>query len=180
MEKQKRVIRVTEEQLREAYPGIDQYLGGSSDVKPFDGNCDISVTGKVSADKDGQPLTTDDIAAMRTNQNSPYGSRHGGGVRPYLHEADNNSDGVDDFYNHEEMDTLSNGDEDDNLTRIPEGVTRKLDILVDAINTLNGKQKAIVLNKLVESIDMAQVPSQWRKELSLKILAGKNGAEQIH
>lgn len=176
----KRTIKVTREQLREAYPDAYEYLDSDSDVKPYDGTTDISVTGKLSDEEDGMPVTTDDIANMVTNQNSPYGYRPSGYARPYISEDDNNGDGVDDFYNHSELDTISNGDKNDDITRVPESVIRKIDILIEAMSPLNGKQKAMLLNKLVENIDMTQVPSQWRKELALKITSGKNGAQQIN
>lgn len=176
----KRTIRITERQLKEAYPDAYEYLDSDSDVKPFDGNTNISVAGKVSDEEDGMPITTDDVATMVTNQNNPYSYRSSGYARPYIGEADANADGVDDFYNHDEMDTLSNGEKKDDITRVPDSIIRKLDILIGAMAPLNGKQKTMILNKMVENVDMQQVPYQWRKELALKITAGKNGAQQIN
>lgn len=176
----KRIIRITEQQLKEAYPDAYEYLDNNSDVKPFDGNTNISVAGKVSDEEDGMTITTDDVATMVTNQNNPYGYRTSGYARPYIGEADANADGVDDFYNHDELDTLSNGEKKDDITRVPDSIIRKLDILIDAMAPLNGKQKMMILNKMVENVDMQQAPYQWRKELALKITSGKNGAQQIN
>lgn len=176
----KRTIRITEQQLKEAYPDAYEYLDSNSDVKPFDGNTNISVAGKVSNEEDGMPITTDDVATMVTSQNNPYGYRTSGYARPYIGEADAKADGVDDFYNHDELDTLSNGEKKDDITRVPDSIIRKLDILIDAMAPLNGKQKMMILNKMVENVDMQQVPYQWRKELALKITSGKNGAQQIN
>jgi hypothetical protein len=88
---------------------------------------------------------------------------------------DNNNDNVDDFYNHSELDIMSNGDDKDNLTKIPNGVDKKTQILVDAISSSNlkPKQQAMVLNKLLEVLNISSIPYSWKKELMLK-LKGNN------
>ena len=84
--------------------------------------------------------------------------------------VDINKDNVDDFYNNDELDTLSNGDINDNLTKIPQGVEYKTDVLIDAIDTLQPKQQAIVLNKILENLDMSSIPYMWKKELIKKLM----------
>ena len=169
---QKRLIRVTKQQLAEAIGDSFDYLDFEDDTTPFDGTTNISVTGKTSDTEDGMPITTDDVANMVHQQRYlPYQRRFGGcTVKSGLHEADQNNDGVDDFYNHDELDTLSNGDNKDDITRVPQTVLQKIDLLMDAIKNLNPKQRGMVLNKIVEAFGVTEIPSQWRKELSLKML----------
>ena len=80
-----------------------------------------------------------------------------------------NNDGVDDFYNNAELDTLGNGDTNDDLIKIPESVQRKMNLLIDSMQMLSPKQQAIVLNKIIESFDLSSIPYSWLKELRLKI-----------
>ena len=85
--------------------------------------------------------------------------------------VDVNNDNVDDFYNNDELDILSNGDNNDNLIQIPQGVDYKTNMLVDAMNNLNPKQQAIVINKILENVDMNSIPYRWKKELIMKLLS---------
>ena len=174
-----RKIIITEEQLREAFPDTFDYLDFTNDTPSNDGNVNVS-TGMMSDDEPADPLTTDDIANMIKMRG--YLSSRGSGMthaRPFVkEEVDKNGDGVDDFFNHDELDTLSNGDESDDITRVPGSVLNKLSILIEAMNTLQPKKKAMVINKLIENIDWSNVPGPWRKELSLKIL-GTPTQEQV-
>ena len=85
--------------------------------------------------------------------------------------VDVNNDNVDDFYNNDELDILSNGDNNDNLIQIPQGVDYKTNMLVAAMNNLNSKQQAIVINKILENVDMNSIPYRWKKELIMKLLS---------
>ena len=85
--------------------------------------------------------------------------------------VDVNNDNVDDFYNNDELDILSNGDNNDNLIQIPQGVDYKTNMLVDAMNNLNSKQQAIVINKILENVNMNDIPYRWKKELIMKLLS---------
>ena len=69
-------------------------------------------------------------------------------------ETDNNKDGVDDFYNNDELDIMSNGDERDNLECISNTVDTRTDNLVNLIKQLPPKKQAIVLNKILENMDL--------------------------
>ena len=168
----KRLIRVTKQQLKEAVGDSFDYLDFEDDTIPYDGTANISVTGKTSDTEDGMPITTDDVANMVHPQRYlPYQRRFGGcTVKPGLHESDQNNDGVDDFFNHNELDTLSNGNNSDDITRVPQTVLQRVETLISSVSNLNPKQKAMVLNKLVEELGVTEMPLQWRKELSLKIL----------
>lgn len=145
-----------------------EYLDGS-DTKQYNGQSEVSVDGKVEPETDGKPTTTDKVMTSLTPQ--AY-NRYGNMFRRGVREAnDKNGDGIDDFYNHDELDVISNGNDDDDLTKIPEGVLNKIDNLIDIIkgNNLSPKQQAIVLNKIIENVDLTNIPYSWKKELSLKI-----------
>lgn len=177
-----RIIKVTEQQLKEALGDAFSYLDFDSDVKPFDGNTNISVTGKLSDTEDGAPVTTDDIGTMLSPQNyisQRTGARMYNRPATFLREDDKNNDGVDDFFNHDELDVLSNGDDSDDITRVPGSVLNKLDLLLKAMETMSPKQKAMVVNKLIESIDWSAVMGPWRKELSLKIMGNPHKVNQV-
>ena len=179
-----KIIKVTEQQLREALGDGFSYLDFDSDVTPNDGYSEISVAGKLSDDEDGIPATTDDIETMLCPQSyisQRTGSRLYGRPTPLpsIHEADVNNDGVDDFYNHEELDILSNGKDSDDITRVPDSVLNKIRLLLDAMKTLNSKQQAMVINKMIENVDWAQVSGPWRKELSLKIMGTPRTDRQV-
>lgn len=180
MKKGRRII-VTEQQFREAFPDSFSYIDFENDSANNDGNVNISVTGKMSDEEDGMPLTTDDVANMVKNRG--YLSSRGTGrgyYRPFVKEGvDSNGDGVDDFFNHDELDTLSNGDDNDDITRVPQTVLNKLQILLDNMKMLQPKKKAMVINKIIENIDWSEIPGPWRKELSLKIMGTPSQSEQV-
>lgn len=168
MEK-RRIIKLTEKQLREAETDAFTFLK-NGDFNQYAGQSEISVSGRENDDEWGEPKTTDDLADKITSQS--YNRFSGFAYRPHAlkeGDMDGNDDGVDDFYNNEELDTLSDGDENDDLTKIPEGVQNKCDILISAMQNLTPKQQAIVLNKLIESFDFSNLPYSWLKELKMKI-----------
>ena len=70
-------------------------------------------------------------------------------------------------FNNTELNMLTNGNDKDNLVKIPQSIERKLNILLDSIkqNRLTPKQQAIVLNKIIEELDYDNIPNQWKKEL---------------
>lgn len=177
-----RHIIITESQLREAVGDSFSYLDFDNSVTPHDGNTEISVTGKLSDEEDAAPVTTDDIGTMLSPQNyisTRTGARMYNRPATFLKEADKNNDGVDDFFNHEELDVLSNGDNDDDLTRVPGSVLNKIDLLLKAMEPLSSKQKAMVINKMIESVDWTTVMGPWRKELSLKIMGNPRQDKQV-
>ena len=44
-------------------------------------------------------------------------------------------------------------------------------MLVDAMNNLNSRQQAIVINKILENVNMNGIPYRWKKELIMKLLS---------
>jgi len=165
--KKMRIIRLTEQQIKEAAGDTFDYLG-NGDFKQYNGQSEISVNGKLDDEEDGEPETTDSFADKLSSQ--AYNRYAGFALRPHtLKENDTNNDNVDDYYNNKELDTLSNGNTDDNLVKIPQGVQNKANILIDSMKPLHPKQQAIVLNKLIESFDFSSLPYSWLKELKLKI-----------
>lgn len=166
MEK-RHVIKLTKKQLAEAEKDAFGYLD-NGDFKQYNGQSEISVGGKKDSDEYAEPKTTDDTADKISAQT--YNRYTGFALKPHaLREDDANRDGVDDFYNNDELDTLGNNTSDDDLVKIPMGVQKKADILIDSMQMLSPKQQAIVLNKLIESFDLSSLPYAWLKELRLKI-----------
>lgn len=166
-----KIIKLTYRQLREAEGSDFTYLDTDNDKASCDGKSQISVDGKIDNDTVGDTTTNDKIASVLTPQSynrfHSYGSLYGRNMREGV---DINKDNVDDFYNNDELDILSNGDINDNLTKIPQGVEYKTDVLIDAIDTLQPKQQAIVLNKILENLDMSSIPYMWKKELIRKLM----------
>lgn len=168
----KRIVKLTEEQLREAYGDSFEYLS-DNDVKPYAGQSEITVQGMVDDEDMGEPITSDEISDKLVPQwRGSYRWR----CRSMRESNDSDEDGVDDFYNHEQLDVLSNGDNDDNITRVPDSVIKKADILIDMMKSSNltSKQNAMVLNKIVEAIGMDGIPYSWMKELMYKVRSASN------
>ena len=171
-----KIIKLTEKQLKEAEGNSFEYLNGS-DVGNYTGNTEISPVGKVSDDEYGNPVTTDDIAKQITpNSYNRYGSyiySNNRSIKESFEDDDN--DGIDDFYDNEQIETLSDDDKSNNLTRIPKGVEDKINLLINQIDSssLNPKQQAMVLTKLINSMDTDRLPISWRKNLILRINSKK-------
>ena len=169
------VIKLTEKQLREASKDAFEYLT-NLDTVPNNGQTEISVNGKLNDKEDGIPMTTDRFASMNTPQGY---NRYGGTGNSYTtmgvrESNDDNKDGVDDFYNNSEMDLLGNGDDDDNLTGISNTIDMKTDAFVNLIKNLPAKKQAIVLNKIIESMNLTDISYRWKKEIIKKINASSN------
>lgn len=169
MNNKKIIIKLTEKQLREASKDAFEYLDNSNDV-PNNGQTQVSVNGKVHDKEDGIPLTTDRFASMNTPQGY---NRYGGIGNSYtmgIREGnDENNDGIDDFYNNNELDLLGNGDNTDNLTGISHTVDRRTDMFVKMLQNLPPKKQAIVLNKIIESMNLSGISYKWKKELINKL-----------
>lgn len=172
----KHIIKLTEEQIRETIDNTFNYLNGG-DTPNYCGQTEISATGKLDQDKFGKPTTTDKISRSLSPQTY---NRYGLGTQMYrrfqntYEDSSANIDddnGVDDFYKNDELDTLGNGVDNDNLTKIPQGVDYKLNALLGEIHSgnLSPKQQAIVLNKIIEDFNVEKMPMSWRKALYLKI-----------
>lgn len=171
----KRTIKITQKQLEESEDSVFKYLNGT-DTKPNNGNSEVSATGKLNDKDDGKPLTTDKFASVNCpqgyNRYGSYGYSYARGVREGV-SNDKDGDGVDDFYDNDEIDILGNGDNGDNLTKIPYGTDRKVNMLVSAMQTLTPKQNAIILNKIFESIDITSLSYNIKKLLIKKLTANK-------
>lgn len=167
-----RIIKLTKQQLKETDNGDFDYIDNENDMPSSIGQSQISVDGKVDDTKSGNTLIGDRIAKSMTPQTY---SRFNNYSNSYCHRmregVDVNNDNVDDFYNNDELDILSNGDNNDNLIQIPQGVDYKTNMLVDAMNNLNSKQQAIVINKILENVNMNGIPYRWKKELIMKLLS---------
>lgn len=169
----KRIIKVTEQQLKETEGAAFEYLDLNNDV-PYGNNSEINATGKLNATEYGEPTIGDKISDTMTNQlrNRFYGYYNS---RPTtIREKDENNDNVDDFYNNDELDTLSDGNENNNLIKMPQSAEAKLNQLVHQLENLNSKQQAMILNKLIEIMDIETIPYSWTKELMLKLSAKNN------
>lgn len=152
------------------------YLDTDNDRSPSDADSHIGVDGKIDDTTSGNTLTADKVANSLTpqwyNRYRSYTNLQGRCMREGV---DLDNDNVDDFYNHDELDILSNGKDNDNLCKIPQGVERKTDILVDSISQLTAKQQGIVINKILDNVDMSSLPYSWRKELMMKLLSNNQG-----
>lgn len=170
-------IKITEEQYKLIEADFDKqfnYVNADDDTKHYDGLVNVSSDGKLDINTNASVKTTgDNEAAMLTPQSwsryRTYGNLY---PRPAsMRESEEN-----DFYDTNsvpsksaELDILSDGNENDDLVKIPAGVDKKSDILLDAVKSLSPKQQAIVLNKMIEGLDTDNIPYQWKKELIEKL-----------
>ena len=167
-----RIIKLTKRQLKETDISDFDYIDDENDMPSRIGQSQISVNGKVDDTESGDTLIGDRVAKWMTPQTYSLFNNDSNGYCHRMREGvDVNKDNVDDFYNNDELDMLSNGDNNDNLIKIPQGVDYKTNMLVDAMNNLNPKQQAIVINKILENVDMISIPYRWKKELIMKLLS---------
>lgn len=184
-----RNIKITEKQynMLQEMDDDDFAYFTNDDTKPYDGQVNITADGKLNAETNSDPTMGDKVQQTMTPQGyaryRSYGNIYPRTMREGINPIqDKNKDGVDDFYNHDELDILSNGKEEDNLTKIPVGIDTKTQMLVDAIkgNNLMPKQQAMILNKLIEVLDISKIPFSWKKELMLKLASNKNMSNNVH
>lgn len=181
----RRIFKVTEAQLRETEGDAFKYLDTSDDSKPFNGQSTIMAQGKLNGTEEAKPLTTDKVSKQRTPQSwaryRMYGninrtilSTNEGVVIKKEEQGDTDNDGIDDTYQKiaslgqgNGVETMSDGNSNNNLTVIPQGVDRLTDLLIKSINehNLNPKQIATVLDKLQESFPQIAQNSEWIKSL---------------
>lgn len=171
----RKIIKITESQLREAEGEAFKYLDTSDDSHPFNGHSTITAQGKLNGEENGEPIFTDRISKQRTPQAWARYRMYGSINKPAHAEAkplgldlfnegvaikntetdnqgDENQDGIDDMYQNvasmgqgEGVETLSNGDPMDNLCVIPHGVDRLVNGLIDTINRLHLNPKQIAM-----------------------------------
>lgn len=166
-------IKITEEQykmLQEADENMFPYVT-DNDTKPFDGYGGITADGKINGEENADVrLTTKKFSDNLSKQGwINRFSSYGGNVYPTtMREQDERNDFYDvNGFESDELNILTNGDEKDNLIKIPYSIERKLNILLDSIKELNltPKQQGIILNKVIETLDYDAIPNQWKKEL---------------
>ena len=183
----RRIIKITESQLREAEGNAFKYIDANDDAKPFNGQSTITAQGKIDGETNAEPIFTDRIGKQRIrmygNINKPphaeptyifdRGLEEGVAIDTDL-QGDANKDGIDDMYQNvasmgqgEGVETMSNGNPMDNLCVIPAGVDRLTDMLIDSINQhqLNPKQIATVLDKVQEAFPQISQNSEFIKGL---------------
>ena len=173
----RRIVKISSKQMSDLSEDVGVTFNSDNDVPNFNGCAEITVSGKKDQGTYGKPVSTDKIARKLTPQTfSRYGmTNFRGGYRymPESYQIDTNSS--DSFYDNTQMDTLSNGIEDDNTTVIPQSVDAKIDLLCNVCNTANltPRQNAMIINKLIEALPMKGIPFKWRNELIIKIRNGK-------
>ena len=187
--KMKRIIKITESQLRETEGEAFKYLDTTDDTTPYNGQSTITAQGKLNGEENGEPIITDRIGKQRTPQSwARY--RAYGNINMYPHKNksnfindnldegisvgdDKDNDGVPDHYENVGdmggLDILSDGDDSNNLTVIPKSVDVKLELLNKAMENLSPKQKAMVINNFLEQNDISQIPNAWKKTLMYKV-----------
>lgn len=186
----RRIIKITESQLREAEGNAFKYIDANDDAKPFNGQSTITAQGKIDGETNAEPIFTDRIGKQRWARYRMYGNinmpphaeptyifdrglEEGVAIDTDL-QGDANKDGIDDMYQNvasmgqgEGVETMSNGNPMDNLCVIPAGVDRLTDMLIDSINQhqLNPKQIATVLDKVQEAFPQISQNSEFIKGL---------------
>lgn len=187
--KMNRIIKVTKAQLREAEGDAFKYLDANDDSNPFNGQSTITAQGKLDGEENGNPITTDYVGKQLTNKSWSRGHMYGNiNQKPHavyndeliegVTTNDSDNDDVDDHYENVGdmggLDTLSDGDDSNNLTVMPKGVDTKLNILIQSMINLTPKQKAMVVNAFLEQCDFSQIPNAWKKELMYKLMSNKD------
>lgn len=185
----KRIIKITESQLKETEGEAFKYLDTTDDTTPYNGQSTITAQGKLNGEENSEPIITDRIGKQRTPQSwARY--RAYGNINMYPHKDksnfindnldegisvgdDKDNDGVPDHYENVGdmggLDILSDGDDSNNLTVIPKSVDVKLELLNKAMENLSPKQKAMVINNFLEQNDISQIPNAWKKTLMYKV-----------
>ena len=171
--KKNKIIKLTDKQLQEASDMGFTFLT-DSDVPNYNGNSETTVSGKLTQNTYGKPTYTDQIAQKLSPQTyNRYGmTNYKGGYRRISESfEDKNNDNIDDFYQSDSLDTLSNGIDEDNLTAIPFSVDSKLNEFCKTCNNikLSPYQNAMIINKIIECFPINNIPYKWKKELILKI-----------
>lgn len=177
----KRVIKITEAQLRETEGEAFKYLDTSDDTSPFNGQSTITAQGKLNGEENAEPIFTDRIGKQRTPQAwaryRMYGNinqaphtksnninlfNEGVSIKPSVTVSDGNikDNGINDFDEDVAMmgmgngvETMSDNNNNNNLCVIPNGIDKVTDRLINMISdyNLNPKQIAMVLDKIQES-----------------------------
>lgn len=175
-------IKITEEQLNEFEDSKNGYWDEDDDSKPY--GSEIYADGKKNYDEDADEKTTTDVYADDiTKQWFRWGWRGYGQTNPGLrlgegtipNGTDTNGNGVSDFNDKRSkgIEILANNTKNDDLQKIPVGVQNKIQLLLSQTSSLSGKQQAMVLYKLINSMNL-DIPDAWKRELILMIKTSGN------
>jgi len=178
-----RNIKITEKQYRKLMETSENDFSyiTDNDTKYCDGSV-VSASGKKETGKNGKPVIADEIQMSLTpqtwNRYRTYGNitprqmSEGVSVGNDSNQADDTGEVNANFNStNKELNTLTNNDTKDNLVKIPQGIQNKINILLDEINRshLSPKQKAIVLNKLIEELNTDSTPyriqRKWKNDI---------------
>lgn len=169
-----RIIHLTEEQL--AKINERTYIDGLDNNNiPEMPMSKVSADGKLDQDNYAIPDTGApgrDMTPQRYWNGRMYPSQahFNQGVMNETGEPDNE---VDSFYDDEEdkVDVLSNGNQNDDLAAVNNTVSTRLNALVSEIESANltDKQRAMIADKVIESLKLGNNPSSWKKILMRKI-----------
>ena len=78
----RRIIKITESQLREAEGNAFKYIDANDDAKPFNGQSTITAQGKIDGETNAEPIFTDRIGKQRTPQGWARYSMYGNINKP--------------------------------------------------------------------------------------------------
>jgi hypothetical protein len=168
MQRKKRLIRITENQLKEAE--TFNFLNGTSEPH-CDGQRAISADGRLDDDDYGQPETTDDIADTVSPQaylryfDKIYG---GNGIRRiWESDEDKNGDGADDFTQKPDKDLLNDNDFNNDIVRIPPMVFHKLNLFLEEVakHNLTERKKYIILSHILKVLGLHNLPPSYQRDL---------------
>lgn len=189
-----KIIKLTEDQMRliNEAPG----MRGFADAIPDFPSSSVITADGATGDDFGNPQTGDNFSHQETQQlwlrrnammpqfvgtstlnmdaqedEVDYPDEYNN-PKPAFRESKEEPDGWGETESGNKVDALSNEYEDDDKEYVPNTILVYLDRLVNEISnqSLNPRQKALVLNAVIEKLDTSIVPNAWKKELSNKIL----------
>lgn len=173
MSEKKRLIKITEQQLREME--TFSYLT-NGDVPKNGGQSIVSADGKLDDEEYGNPQTTGNVAGDlgAPNAYNRHYDMNYAGRRAFIKEENQDKDrnGVDDYFElNNELDLLNDNNPGDDITRVPESILHKMNIFIDEVKrqNLTPRKQAILLSKVISSFDLKQLPPAIKKNLRLLI-----------
>lgn len=142
----------------------------------------VNSDGVLDKGEMGKPTTTDQAAVMaknfpwgvgRTTRSGVFFTEGQGDISDMYNDTDQSGDGVKDMFNHADANELTDGDDSDDACVIPMSIERHADRLISAINSANLPPKKIInlINKVIDSVDIKNLPPSYKRETSMKILA---------
>lgn len=129
-----------------------------------------------------EPTSTDQVSSMLCPMRSMRGTTGMGvsGCNKIVPEDDVMDEAVemdggmvgigdDDLFNSQQLDALSDGNSENDTSVLNNSILVAIDRLLKLTANLPDKKKAMVLNKLIESFDMDQIPHTWKRQMIQKI-----------